>query len=174
MIIRDVCPRCKAPKYKKHGHMHKGKQHHHGHECGRQFVQGFAHHLLSENTRALSERVLVERISWRGMGRAVGVGLKWFLGLLVHGVEALPEHLPLQPVTCQHNVLIPRLDAEAEAMSRFVQKKANKQWIWMAMDAPTRQVMACYVGDRRRKSAKRLWAKVPVAYRQHGLFYTDQ
>jgi IS1 family transposase len=30
------------------------------------------------------------------------------------------------------------------------------------------------VGDRSRKSAKRLWAKIPLAYRQHATFYTDQ
>jgi insertion element IS1 protein InsB len=42
------------------------------------------------------------------------------------------------------------------------------------MDAKTRQVMAFHVGDRSRKSAKRLWAKIPQAYRQHTTFYTDQ
>jgi hypothetical protein len=26
MIIRDVCPRCQSPKYKKNGHIHNGKQ----------------------------------------------------------------------------------------------------------------------------------------------------
>src|SRR5262245_25341656 len=41
------------------------------------------------------------------------------------------------------------------------------------MDAKTRQVMAFHVGDRSRKSAKRLWAKIPQAYRQHAMFYTD-
>jgi insertion element IS1 protein InsB len=35
-------------------------------------------------------------------------------------------------------------------------------------------VIAFYVGDRSRKSAKRLWAKIPLAYRQHATFYTDQ
>jgi insertion element IS1 protein InsB len=30
------------------------------------------------------------------------------------------------------------------------------------------------VGDRSGKSAKRLWAKIPEAYRQHATFYTDQ
>jgi insertion element IS1 protein InsB len=63
---------------------------------------------------------------------------------------------------------------EADEMASFVKKKANKQWIWLAMDATTRQVMAFHVGDRRRKNAKRLWAKIPEAYRQHATFYTDR
>jgi transposase-like protein len=39
MVVRDVCPRCQSPKYKKNGHIHNGKQNHHCHDCGRQFVQ---------------------------------------------------------------------------------------------------------------------------------------
>ena len=42
------------------------------------------------------------------------------------------------------------------------------------MDATSRQVIALHVGDRSRRSAKRLWAKIPLAYRQHAMFYTDQ
>jgi insertion element IS1 protein InsB len=60
------------------------------------------------------------------------------------------------------------------AASSFVQKKANKQWIWIAMDTTTRQVTAFHVGDRSRTSAKCLWAKMPEACRQPVTFYTDQ
>ena len=63
---------------------------------------------------------------------------------------------------------------EEDEISSFVQQKANQQWIWLAMDAKTRQVMAFHVGDRSRKSAKRLWAKTPQVYRQRATFYTDQ
>jgi len=102
------------------------------------------------------------------------VGLKWLLGCLVDCVEALPDHLHVQPVTCHGKVMIRRLEVEADEMSSFVQKKANKQWIWIAMDATSRQVIAFHVGDRSRRSAKRLWAKIPMAYRPHATFYTDQ
>jgi insertion element IS1 protein InsB len=71
-------------------------------------------------------------------------------------------------------VMIRRLEVEADEMASFVQKKANKQWVWIAMDAKTRHVIAFHVGDRSRRSAKRLWAKIPLAYRQHATFYTDQ
>src|SRR5262245_14104982 len=42
------------------------------------------------------------------------------------------------------------------------------------MDTTSRQVIAFHVGDRSHKSAKRLWAKIPEAYRQQATFYTDQ
>ena len=174
MIIRDVCPQCQSPKYKKNGHIHNGKQNDQCQDCGRPFVDCFAQDLVSDDTRALIERLLVERISLRGICRAVGVTLKWLLGFLVQCFEALPDHLHVEPLTCNQDVMIQRLAVEADEMSSFVQKKANKPWIWLAMDAKTRRVMACHVGDRSRKSAKRLWAKIPRAYRQHATFYTDQ
>jgi insertion element IS1 protein InsB len=154
------------------GHIHNGKQNYHCHNCGRQFVDCCEQYLIADDTCALIERLLVERISLRGICRAVGVGLKWLLGFLVDCVEALLGHRHVQPATCHGKVMIRRLEVEADDMSSVVQKKANKPWIWIAMGATSRQVIAFPVGDRRRRSAKRLWAKMPMAYRQRAAFYT--
>jgi insertion element IS1 protein InsB len=173
MVVRDVCPPCQSPKYKKNGHSHHGKPNHHGHACGRQLVDCCAQYLISEDTRALIARLLVERIAWRGICRAVGVTLKWLVGFLVQCFEALPDHLHVQPIGRNQEVVIQRLEVEADEMQRLVKKKENKQWMWIAMEAKTRQVMAFHVGDRSRRSAKRLWAKIPEASRQHATFDTD-
>jgi insertion element IS1 protein InsB len=174
MVIRDVCPRCQSPKFKKNGHIHNGKQNHHGHDCGRQFVDGFEQYLIAEAKRTLIERLLLERLSLRGICRAVGVTLKWLLDFLVQCFGALPDHRHVQSVSCPRDVLIQRLEVEADELASFVQKKAHKQWVWIAMDATTRQVIAFHVGDRSHTSAEHLWAKIPQAYRQHATFYTDQ
>jgi insertion element IS1 protein InsB len=137
-------------------------------------VQCAAQYRVADETRGLIERLLRERISLRGICRAVGVGHKWLLGCIVNCFKALPEHLPVQPITGNADVMIQRLEVEADEMASFVQQKANKQWFWMAMDARSRQVIAFYVGDRSRRSAKRLWAKIPEAYLQQATFYTDQ
>jgi len=134
----------------------------------------FEQYLIAEDKRGLIERLLLERISLRGICRAVGVTLKWLLGFLFQGVEALPDHLHVQPVSCTQPVMIQRLEVEADDMASLVQQKANKQWIWIAMDATTRQIIAVHVGDRSRRSATRLWARIPEAYRQRATFYTDQ
>src|SRR5712691_142371 len=52
-------------------------------------------------------------------------------------------------------------------MASCVQKQAHTLWIWIAMDVTTRQVSALHSGDRSHRSATRLWAKMPHAYRQH-------
>ena len=174
MVIRDVCPQCQSPKYKKNGHIHNGKQNHQCKDCGRQFVECFEQDLVSEETRVLVERLLLERLSLRGICRAVGVKLKWLLGFIVNCFEALPDHLNVQPITRNADVVIQRLEVEADKMASFVQNKANKQWIWLAMDAKSRQIIGFHVGDRSRKSARALWSKIPKAYRRDATFYTDQ
>jgi IS1 family transposase len=120
------------------------------------------------------ERLLMERISLRGICRAVGVTLKWLLGFLVQCFATLPDHLHVQPISYTHDVLMQRLEVEADELASFVQKKAHKQWVWIAMDAKTRQIIAFHVGDRSHTSAEHLWAKIPQAYRHHATFYTDR
>ena len=136
MIIRDVCPQCQSPKFKKNGHFHNGKQNPHCHDCGRQFVQCFEQYLISDDKRGLIERLLVERISLRGICRAVGVSLRWLMDFMITRFKALPDHLHVQPVTSPRDVLMGRLDVEADESWSFVKQKANKQWLWIAMDAP--------------------------------------
>ncbi len=172
--MTEVCPQCESPKYKKNRYIHDDKQHHQCHVCGRQLVECFEQYLISDDSRALTERLLLERISLRGIGRAVGVRLKGLLGFLMRCFEALPDHLYVQPITCNQSLMIQCLEAEADEIASFVQKKANKQWVWIAMDAKTHQVIVFHTGDHSRKSAKQLWAKIPAVYRQHATFYTDQ
>ena len=66
-----------------------------------------------------------------------------------------------------------RLNVEADELWSFVGKKVNKKWLWLALDAKTRQVLAFHVGDRSGRSAKKLWNKSPAVYRQCATFYTD-
>ncbi len=117
---------------------------------------------------------MLERLSLRGICRAVGGGLKWLLGFLVQCIDDLPDHLNVRPVSRSQDVMIQRLKVEADEMHSVVQKKENKQWIWLAMNVKSRQVIAFHVGDRSHKSAKQLWAKIPLAYRQQTTFCTDQ
>jgi insertion element IS1 protein InsB len=55
----------------------------------------------------------------------------------------------------------------------FVGKKANRHWVWIAMDGTTRQVIAFYVGDRSDQSAQALWETIPAVYQERTVFDTD-
>ncbi len=42
------------------------------------------------------------------------------------------------------------------------------------MDTNTKQVIAFYVGDRSKRSARKLWKVIPEAYKQNAVFCTDR
>jgi insertion element IS1 protein InsB len=174
MVVRDACPGCGATPFKKNGHLHSGKQHHRCKVCGRQFVDSVEERFIADEQRTLIEHLLRERISLRGICRAVGVSLTWLLHFMVERFAACPDHLHVQLPVRPTAVVIRQLEAEADEMWSFVQKKALKQWIWIAMDAKTRQIIAFHVGDRSRDSAKELWAKIPLGYHEQATFHTDQ
>jgi insertion element IS1 protein InsB len=174
MIVREACPACGSTGFKNNGHIHSGKQHPQCKACGRQFVADAIDRSISRNQRTLIEHLLRERISRRGICRAVGVSLTWLLHFMVEGLAACPEHLYVRFPNCPTDVVLLRLEAEADELWSVVQQQANKPWIGIAMDATTRQVMAFHVGDHSRDSAKELWAKIPLVYREQATFHTDQ
>src|SRR5215470_1998283 len=148
MIPREACPQCGSRWYKRNGHIHTGKQNHRCKVCGRAFVLTPDNVVITAEQRALVERLLLERISLRGICRAVGVGLQWLLQFMVARFQEAPEHLYARPACRAPAVILQRLEAELDELWSFVGNKENRQWVWIAMDATTRQVIAFYVGDR--------------------------
>jgi insertion element IS1 protein InsB len=58
-------------------------------------------------------------------------------------------------------------------MWSFVSNKSNKQWIWLALDVETREIVGVHIGDRSEKGARKLWDSLPNVYRQCAVAYTD-
>jgi insertion element IS1 protein InsB len=173
MLKREACPQCGSRQYKRNGRIHTGKQNHKCKDCGRAFVLVPENRVITEEQRALIERLLLERISRRGICRAIGVGLRWLLYFMADRFTAAPEHLYVQPTVGAQRVILHRLEAEVDELWSFVGTKANRQWIWIAMAADTRQILAFHVGDRSRQSAQALWGKIPTEYQEQAMFYTD-
>jgi insertion element IS1 protein InsB len=93
---------------------------------------------------------------------------------MVERFAACPAHVHVQLPVSPTAVVIRRLEAEADELWSCVGKQANQPWLWLAMDAKTRQVIAFHVGDRSRETAKELWAKMPLVYREPARCHTDQ
>jgi IS1 family transposase len=166
------CPRCGVSHIKKNGHTHYGKQNHRCLECGRQFVAESQH--IEEGDRAMIRRLLLERVSLLGICRVMGVSLRWLLDFVADLYAELPDDLNVRvPARAGRRVAMLRLEAEADELWSFVGKKANKRWVWIAIDVATRQVLAFHVGDRSRRSARALWRKVPAVWRERAAFATD-
>ena len=62
---------------------------------------------------------------------------------------------------------------QCDELWSFVDKKGNKQWVWLALDVDTREIVGVYIGARGEKSARKLWESLPPVYRQCAVAYTD-
>ena len=60
-------------------------------------MAGAEDHIISDEQRTLIEHLLRERISLRGICRAVGVSLTWLLHFMVERFASCPDHLHVQP-----------------------------------------------------------------------------
>ena len=58
-------------------------------------------------------------------------------------------------------------------MWSFVEMKANKKWIWLAIDRDSREIVGVHVGSRDRLGAQELWKSLPPVYRQCAVCYSD-
>jgi len=118
--------------------------------------------------------LLLERLSLRGICRVTGVSLTWLLHFITELYYALPDAHNVTLSQAQKSAIrLMRLEAEADEIWSFVVSKENKQWVWIALDVSTKQVLAFYVGDRSASSAQELWKRIPQVYRDHATFYTD-
>ena len=169
-----LCPSCGSGRYKKNGHIHNGKQNHLCKDCGRQFVIDNSQKRVPEPIRCLIRKALLERNSLRGICRIFSVSLTWLLSFIAELYGNLPDDLNFQVVGGgSQAVALYTLAVEADEMWSFVGSKDNKQWIWMALDVATRQVIDLHVGPRDRDAALQLWQKIPDGYRGKATFYTD-
>jgi IS1 family transposase len=58
-------------------------------------------------------------------------------------------------------------------MWSFVGNKGNKQWIWLAIDVLTKEIVGVYIGKRDKDGARGLGNSLPAVYRQCAVSYTD-
>jgi insertion element IS1 protein InsB len=53
---------------------------------------------------------------------------------------------------------------ECDELWSFVGSKTNKQWVWLAMDRATREIVGVHVGSRDEAGAFKLWDSLPDCY----------
>jgi insertion element IS1 protein InsB len=65
------------------------------------------------------------------------------------------------------------LTIECDEAWSFVANKGNKQWIWLAINRDTREIVGVHIGNRSRAGAQALWNSLPPVYRQCAVCYSD-
>ena len=167
MAIEMTCPTCGSHDISKNGTTRRGKQNYKCRDCGRQFVEAPQWQPKSKDTFGLVNLLLLEKIPLAGIARVTQVSESW-LQRYVNDVYA---------AVAQTASVIPKakgkLAVQMDELWSFVDDKGHKQWVWLAMDADTREIVGCHIGDRSRASAMALWQSLPAVYRQCTKVYTD-
>ena len=122
-----------------------GKQKYKCMKCGYQFVENPAWKPVSTETKRLTERLLLERLSLAGISRAVQVSSGWLQGF----VNELYAQVPRQITSTKKKG---QLTLECDELWSFVNKKQYKQWVWLALDRDTREIVG--VQYRRQKQSR--------------------
>ena len=167
LSLRPNCPDCGSNHIVKNGIIHNKKPKYKCLSCGRQFVENPTNKVISSQTKDLIDRLLLEKISLAGIARSTGVsqkGLQDYVNNKYASIERTVKVKPKKKV---------RLNVECDELWSFVDCKENKQWVWLAMDRETREIIGVYIGARSQEGAKQLWNSLPPVYRQCAVCYTD-
>lgn len=122
---------------------------------------------VPEEHRGIIDRLLLEKIPLAAIARAMQVSQQWLQTYVNAKYAAVPQQVKVSP-KFKH-----RLTVQMDELWSFVQDKDHQQWVWLAIDRATREIVGCYVGDRSGKSAGALWNSLPAVYRQCAVCYTD-
>ena len=154
------CPRCASPRLRKNGTDYKGSQKYHCPACGAYGTLGASQRDYPQWFKELVLRAYRERASMRGIARAFRICRQTLARWLVDAATGLPELATTLLPSHADDVL------ELDELWSFVYKKTEKRWIWIALCRRTRQVVAYYIGDRSEKSCRKLWQRIPAAYKR--------
>jgi len=160
MAIEMTCPTCGSHDISKNGTTRRGKQNYKCRDCGRQFVEDPQWQPKDKDTFGLIHLLLLEKIPLAGIVRVTGVSESW---LEEHVNEAYAQIDKTASVVPKAKG---KLTVQMDELWSFVDDKGNKQWVWLALDADTREIIGCHVGDRSRTSAQQLWQSLPGVYKQ--------
>ena len=125
------------------------------------------HQPISSATKELIDRLLLEKISLAGIVRATGVSERWLQYYVNKKLGAVKREVEVKSKKKG------KLTIQCDEMWSFVGKKDNKQWIWLAIDASTKEIVGVYIGKRDQAGAQGLWDSLPPVYRQCAVSYTD-
>jgi insertion element IS1 protein InsB len=161
------CSNCGSNDINKNGTTRHGNQNYKCRDCGRQFVENPKWKRISDNIKSTIKRLLLEKIPIAGIARSLQISESWLQQYVNAYYVTIPQHVQVQPKPQK------RLTVQMDELWSFVDDKGNEQWIWLAMDAETREIVGCHVGDRSGESAIELWRSLPAVYRQCAVCYTD-
>jgi len=114
----------------------------------------------------LIDKLLLERIPLAGIARVVGVSERWLQNYVNRKYQEIPRRIDIKKPRV-------KLTVQCDEMWSFVKNKKQKQWVWLAIDKCTGEIIGVFVGDRSQTGAQGLWDSLPSIYRKYAVFHTD-
>lgn len=107
------------------------------------------------------------RLPLAGIARSLQLSESWLQQYVNAYYETVVQQVQVLPKPRK------RLTVQMDELWSFVDDKGNEQWVWLALDVETREIVGCYIGDRSGDSAQALWRSLPPVYRQCAVCYSD-
>lgn len=130
------------------------------------------HELLSKEYKRWIELMLIERISLEAICRVMEIKPHQLDTFMDELYDEIPPKLACS-VSDDADIELVKVDCEADELWSFVGWKANKQWLWLALDRASCQVVALFIGDTSADGALGLWQALLERYRRQASFHTD-
>ena len=92
------CPNCDSTNVVKNGMIHNGKQNHKCNDCGRQFVKDPQNKIIDDATKALIDKLLLEKLPLAGIARVVDVSEPWLQQYVNAKYQRVPRQAKVRPV----------------------------------------------------------------------------
>ena len=127
------CPNCFSEEIVKNGSLNNVKPRYKCKSCGRQLVLKPKKSRISDETKALIDKLLLERLPLAGMVRVVGVSKRWLPYYVNNKYDNIPKTITVKKKAKG------RLIIEGDELWSFVKLKAYQQWIWLATDRQTKE-----------------------------------
>lgn len=164
---RPPCPYCGSTQISKNGSTHHKKQKFVCKDCRRQFIENPQKKIISSQQKQLINRLLLERISLRGITRCLQISMSWLQQYVNNLLRSVPNKLNVSDASDSD------VEVECDELWSYVKSKENPVYLWLAIARKTRQIIGFNLGDRTRKSPWDFWHSLPENYQTRGQFYTD-
>ncbi|GBD51461.1 transposase [Microcystis aeruginosa NIES-298] len=93
---------------------------------------------VSDETKQLIDKLLLERIFLRVIARVTGVSWSWLQNYVNNKLASVPRQIKVS------DKLKGKLVIECDEMWSFVFSKTIKVYIWRLIDRKTREIIGCY------------------------------
>ena len=131
------CPQCHSSNLRKDGHQN-GKQRFECKDCGRLFRESYEVKGYHSQVKKICLEMYLNGMGFRGIERVTGIHHTTIMNWVKESAQGLPEDEEDHPTV-----------AELDELQTYIGRKADKIWLWTAINHHAPGILAMEIGDLR-------------------------